>query len=187
LPAAPKLLGNYTKREIEFAEAYLLLCHAEIESFLEYKANELLQKVAAHWGRTKISFSLMCLLGAIEGERKYNATQASDLAPSGKLAAAVTAAIGTHNHRIKSNNGIKENHFVNLFGPLGIRATDVTSIMLVELSTLGTRRGDIAHKSPAQRTVAITDPFAEQSKITTLVGELRDFDAKVTRVLSSLR
>ncbi|RTL73639.1 MAG: hypothetical protein EKK36_13940 [Bradyrhizobiaceae bacterium] len=117
LPAFVKPLGNYTKKEIEDAEAYIVLSHAEIESLLEYRAIELLQKVSSHWKKGKVSLPLLCLTSSTDGEKNFSPKNSGEFAPNGKVAAAVTAAIGSHMHRIRNNNGIKEEHFCKIIRP----------------------------------------------------------------------
>ncbi|WP_254449421.1 hypothetical protein [Anabaena sp. UHCC 0253] len=60
----PSFTGLYSDRQLTRTVAYRVLAHAEIESYLEDRAWEVVQNAKNIWDNTgKINLTLICLLG----------------------------------------------------------------------------------------------------------------------------
>ncbi len=83
--------------------------------------------------------------------------------------------------------GIKRNNIAKLFIPLSFSESDLDEVLVASLDGFGARRGEIAHKPPAKRTVQMVDPVDESITILTLLEELEAVDIKIASVLNTIR
>jgi hypothetical protein len=147
--------------------AFLVLSHAELESYLEEWAKEIGRAAQVVWnGSGRVSRPLAFLLSTFS-ERLD--PQSKDSPKS--LASASTKVFQRFYKRIKDNHGVKEANILTLFAPLGIPATAFGPALLAGLDTLGAMRGTHAHQS-AKAVVSFLDPETEHKRVTGLIGDL---------------
>jgi len=173
-------LGNYadTQRVQAYTRAFLVLSHAEIESYLEEWAKDIARSAEKLWDAsakmtTPFSFLLGTLAERILVPNTLREPGAKDTPK--RLAEGATKFFQKYYKQIKDNNGIKEQNVLNLFGPLGIPATALGSTLLPNLDTLGATRGTHAHQS-AKAVVSVLDPETEYKRVTALLSDLVLFD-----------
>lgn len=177
-------LGDYpdTKRVQSFTRAFLVLTHAEFETYFEAWAKDLAQASEAVWNSAARVSGPLAFLLSWHQER---------LIPPPTLAAATTSdsvqrletivknLYAKFYTRIKENHGIKEANVLALFGPLGVAASAFTPTLLPNLDTLGSKRGLHAHQS-AKVVVSVLDPETEYSSIEQVLLDLSVFDQWLT-------
>jgi len=165
--------GKYTIQQQIAIKAYRLLCHAEVEAYIEDIADQCIQSVYLKWQSSKKSSSVLIHLFAMEGwsvEKK--ATKNTDTR--------LGMLISIYRQRIKDNNGIKEKNIQALFLPLGVDL-DPINTLIIDLDTFGSARGAIAHT--AMKTHSILDPGVEQVRVAQIISGLEVLDSQV-KVLS---
>jgi hypothetical protein len=162
-------LGVYAKPTLVQAQtrAFLVLSHAELESYLEDWAKEIVRAADVAWnGSNRISKPLAFLLSTL-GERMDPQSKDSPK----KLADTSSKVLQKFYRLIKDNHGVKEVNVLTLFAPLGIPATTFGPTLLAGLDTLGTMRGTHAHQS-AKAVVSVLDPETEYKRVTGLISDL---------------
>lgn len=155
--------GNYSNKDLDLTRAYCLLCHAEIEAFLEDIILEVVRAVFAYWKADnskipEIIFNLAC----------YYRSKTDKKEPPASL---VHLGMKSFEEIIEKNHGIKEHNIDNILTPIGY---PMDKTLVTVLHSFGDTRGDIAHKS--FKTQQQIDPRTEKTNIDKIVVELKKFD-----------
>lgn len=185
LPRRASLTGAYTKRQIDGIAGYFVLIHAELESYFEDRAIEVLDASLARWRQDRsLNRTLFGVMSYYAGERKgppgsFDQTQFKDR----NLDTLVGSAVAQHRARISSNNGIREADVSGMLFPLGFSYSDLSTTLIASLDSFGTRRGNFAHRTLGRSTITI-DPFVEANTVAEIIQELRSVDEHFTRLRS---
>jgi hypothetical protein len=163
LPAI-NIAGNYSNQEIDFTRSYCLLCHAEIEAYLEDITLEVVRVIFTFWKSNNSQipdfiFNMVCYYKN-KSEMKGSASQIVHL------------SMKAFEDAINKNHGIKSHNLDNIFLPIGY---SMDKTLMTVLHSFGDTRGDIAHKS--FQTQQQIDPQTEKNNINTIVKELAKFDS----------
>jgi len=190
LPKPFNPLGTYpnSRRVQAHAGAFLVLSHAEFESYLEDWAKDLTRACEVLWGKSgRVAMPLAHLLG-ISDERiglPKSLTAAGAKDSSARLGETLVALFQDFYGRIKANNGIKESNVVSLFAPLGIPSAAFTPTLLPNLDALGSKRGTHAHVSRA--VVAALDAETEYKLVISVLTDLKVFDDALVEYRRKIR
>lgn len=191
LPRTFSPTGEYRNLEAVHLRtgSFRVLCHAEIESYLEDVALELYVEAWSLWtNHSYPSHTLTCLIG-FSGVQTASPAE-SLAAPSGTAYTDIRIPLEKANNLWRSlhrnNNGIKEANVLRLFLPIGIRTAVLDQTLLNDLTSFGTSRGEIAHSSPTS-TTHFLDPKSELDTVVALVSDLRSLDEVVDTELAHLR
>jgi hypothetical protein len=132
-------LGRYTdpRRAQAHTRAFIVLSHAEIESYLEEWAKEIARASETIWLSSKRITKPLAFLLATIAERISVPNNDTPLVLEGKTVKLFQA----YYKSIKDNNGIRETNVFTLFGPLGVPAMALGATLLPNLNSLGDRRG----------------------------------------------
>jgi hypothetical protein len=158
--------------------AFLVLSHAEVESYLEEWAKELARAAEDVWTRSRrVAPPLAFLLNWCDERLGAPETLSTPAAVVGqqRLNEVVTIAFRAYFKRIKDNNGVKEKNVLALFAPVGVDASAFPSTLLPNLDDLGTRRGTHAHHSGKSVTSA-PDPETEFKRLETVLTDLEPLE-----------
>jgi hypothetical protein len=191
LPNPFNPLGVYGERARVHAHtrAFLVLSHAEIESYLEGWAKEIARASEIVWNRSgRVVTPLACLLSSL-GERIVPPTTLSTSGAKDsqqKLADAITKVFQRYYKLIKDNNGVREQNVLSLFGPLGVQSAAFSPTFLPTLDALGVIRGAHAHNS-AKAVASVLDPETEHSRIDSLLTDMIVFDNWLTAYKRKVR
>jgi hypothetical protein len=142
LPEQFSPTGQYTDREEDHARAYVLLVHAEVESFIEDRAKELVTKAHARWANHGRCTRMMVRL-----LRHHLDSKKLPWKPVVKSADAINAAVNSFSSVIASNNGIKEVNLLTMLFPIGVDYRQFNTAWLATIDSFGTDRGMFAHTS----------------------------------------
>jgi hypothetical protein len=169
-------LGTYPQPDRIQAQTrgYLVLCHAEIESYLEDWAKEIARATEIVWSSSRTVTEPLAFLLATNSERldvPNSLAGANTKDSPQRLAEATVKLFQKFYKQVNDNNGIKERNVLALFCPLGIPATALGTTLLPNLDSLGRIRGTYAHRS-AKAVPNVLDPQTEYNKITALIGDL---------------
>ncbi len=156
----PKInpLGTYTDAELDSIRAYVLLCHAEIECYIEDLARLLVITLEAELANPKAGNKFA----------RYYANK-------------VNANIG---QVINTNHGIKTENLKKMFEPFGFEEKDfdfIDSNFLPQMNAFGIRRGESAHRS-AKRATRQPSPIKEKKAVAEILKYLEMFEAELIRV-----
>ena len=185
-------LGVYadSDRVQAHTRAFLVLSHAEIESYLEESAKELARASEVLWNRTgRISPPLAFLLASLGGRIATPASLSLKGAKDGQqqLADEIKARLFPSFYKlIKDNHGVKELNVLQLFTPLGAPSSAFTSTMLANLDSLGSSRGTHAHHS-AKAVTAVLDPETEYKRLQTILNDFGVFEAWISNYRRRIR
>ncbi len=182
-----------TRGEFRHTRAFIVLSHAEIESYLEAWAKEITRSCksackSAWKGANRVTkplaFLLVSISERIEAGQTLAETKGKDM-PT-RLEESAKRMFQKHYKQVKDNHGIKEKNFWSLFGPLGVPATALPSTLLPNLDSLGDIRGRHAHQS-TKAVASILDPETEYKRVSSLVDELKTFDGWIAKYKHAIR
>jgi hypothetical protein len=163
------------------ARAFLVLSHAEIESYLEEWAKEIAQTAESVWkNKNKITEPLTFLIATLSERITLPDTltgkNATDIHQ--RLKDIMVQLFPKYYKRINDNNGIKEKNFLSLFAPLGMPAGALGATLLPDLDNFGERRGTHAHHSAhsAKAVASVLDPETEYKRAIALANDLLVLD-----------
>lgn len=158
-------INGLTPLQNDKVRSVLLLCHAEIESYLEELALALIDDAREKWRSKHIANYNLASLFISNDKIDTSDTVATK---SEKIIADYIRSIQS------SNNGIKENNIKTIFGPLGYKIDEFDSAFIGTLNSFGTDRGKIAHTS-AKQTSTMYDKNTEFTRIDDIINGLEDF------------
>lgn len=152
--------------DIDNLAAFRLLAHAEFEDYLETKAREGIASIDAAFrnGQTTVRQNLSVLVIAMSLAKPLRFEPQNWPTDVAELLRAAREWIG-------KNNGIKDASFTMLSVFSGKMPDEVDGALSASLSTYGSSRGDVAHKS-ATRVTTILAPSAEAQAVEDLIAGL---------------
>jgi len=180
--------GTYDDKELDLAKGYILLAHAEFESYIEEVSKNHIIDMVSQWKRnSKLSVSLLSFLCCYHSSWSINDEQSNeDIIRIAKTRnnvkdsayEVVDLALKQYMTKVKDNNGIKESNFKTLVLPTGIMIDELDSTLLDKLDLFGISRGDIAHLSKKRVTKQL-NPQDEYNNVNFILNALKDFDLKL--------
>ncbi|SFZ93845.1 hypothetical protein SAMN05428642_103367 [Flaviramulus basaltis] len=140
-----KISGNYTKKESDLIRSYVLLVHAEIESYFEDVALQKIEKAFDDWiiGRKK-SNCLLAVMSFCADEINWDRIQKVDKL---KFDFRVNKVVRHFINKLGSNHGIKSEHLYKMLLPVGVEESDLDNAWLSTMDSFGAQRGSIAHST----------------------------------------
>ncbi len=181
----PSPIGLYSDRQLTKILAYRVLVHAEIESYLEDRAWEVVQNAKNVWDKTgQTNITLICLLG-FSGlimdapPETLNPKKGSKIVNDEKIKISkkMDSALASFKRVINQNHGVKETNILALLLPIGIDSNYLEITWLATMNTFGENRGEIAHKSASSyRTIQLVDPVSEVTVVKQIIQELLKID-----------
>jgi hypothetical protein len=167
LPATFSLTGRYTRRQRDLTKAFLLLIHAELESYFEDRARRLALNAQARYQRSGICSPVLSRLVV------YHHSVKEELGPVSALA--VTKAVNYYCNRLDNNHGIRENNLLAIFLPLGIGHAALEAQLIAACNQLSQKRGQFAHAS--FKTHQQIDPKTERENLRkNILPQLRNLE-----------
>lgn len=158
-----------TNKQQDKLRGFVLLCHAEIEDYLESIASLLLDNAYKLWLRKRLAnFTLTSFLLRFKKEFDHTLTIDNEIYQLKKL----------YLEEISRNHGIKQDNIRKMFKPLGYKINDFSSALIAELDSLGASRGEIAHVA-SYRAQTLLDKETIYSKIERIISELEIFENKI--------
>jgi hypothetical protein len=166
------------------AISFRIIVHAEIESYLEDRAFELLDAAWKHWKASRVPSEVVIGILAFSEVKTSLPPDSLGLGASKQsyddLSVPLDKAQNVWRTNHKDNHGIKEANVLKLLLPLGIQHTKLDSMLLADLSSYGTARGEVAHKSN-YAIAKFADPKAEYDTAIKLVKDLKKLDFLITQ------
>lgn len=179
LPKAFSSTGNYSDDQLDYARAFVLLAHCEMEAYLEDRASEVALHAYHLWEVYRLVTTSLLALVTFRGPERNPPT---NMATPEHLDARVKESLNRYIASTRSNHGLKESDVLTLLYPIGILGSDIDPTWLSTLSSFCTLRGSTAHQTvAAQQTI---DPWTQWQTVKQLVSGLKEMDLKLTRLIS---
>jgi hypothetical protein len=176
LPKDFSPIGQYEARQHDLARGYVLLVHAEIESYLEDRAREIANSAEKRWKTTGIHSRVIKSVVLFHNHSKNEPWK-----PFDRAAVKIQAALNSYASLISNNHGIKETNICRLLFPIGIEYHSLNATWLITVDSFGSFRGSLAHLSSIKTQQPI-DPETEFKKVIEIVKGLRSLDRKINRL-----
>ncbi|MFD4227114.1 HEPN domain-containing protein [Streptomyces sp. NPDC058545] len=153
----------YPRDEQDSMLAYRLLCHAEIEGFIEALVRLAMEEVWDSAKKTNVITPAAQAMIDFKGKRDFPPTslRRRPSAPIEQLKGIANDVL----NRASKNNGITEKDILNLFLPLGVHHGDFDISWLEAMNDLGRSRGEVAHNSWENHTQYDTTPAKEKDAV----------------------
>lgn len=202
------ILQNTIADEIK-ASAFRLLSHAEIESFIEDRAKEVVDAATKCWAhqqkatRTILSLlnfyvdqekppldeiRLLALLSIYEYLNSSNFLEEAAKPDVPDISKMIVSASKYFNLLVQKNHGIRQTNLNNLLNPVGVDITALDPIWLMDMDSFGEKRGTSAHNSLAAWPVkSPIDPKSEIKTVDNLLKGLHDLDTIINKLISENR
>ncbi|MBS1070353.1 hypothetical protein JK222_01325 [Gluconobacter cerinus] len=165
-------------------QSYVFLCHSALEQYIED-----LGLAAAQAARTKFSSSgivTKTLIALISSKLVNDISSKSRLKLSEELVSSIEIfskeAFNRYRHIVQSNNGIKKDDQKNIFLPIGVDPEINDILLMNNLHSFGTKRGDVAHKFKVQRTDTLT---SVETEINAIISNIIGYDKAVCESLKT--
>lgn len=150
--------------------AYVVLCHAEFEQYLEDAAVEVLARAHSAWLEDESPRAPLLALLAYS-PLSVKSPPAEKSGGESFLRLGLQDARSRHYHYAKfDNHGISEKYLLALLLPAGIKETDLGSVWLQHVADLAQMRGQVAHHSAVP--AIYTESPISLSDARTVVGEI---------------
>lgn len=171
-----KLNGNYTKNESDLIRSYVLLCHAEIESYFEDIAESTVKKALHNWKENrKKSNCLLSIMAFCVDEINW---EKADKSNKEKISYRVNKVTNHFLNKLDSNHGIKSQNICSILLPIGIESDELDQTWLNTMDNFGSKRGKFAHMS--SRVQAQIDLVTEKNNInSSILPEISSIDIMV--------
>lgn len=195
LPRQFTTTGSYRYGEsVEIkARSFVVLAHAEVETYLEDRVVEIATTALQSWNQhARVCRTTLCLLGFSGSELTKPPTT---LAPpkgskakkwpamldvSDRLEKAVEGYIESVSRR---NHGVREPNLLKMFLPIGFHHSKCDPVLLTELNEFGKVRGQLAHNRRSKGVQQSIDPETEYKRIKDLLALLSPVDAELDVLL----
>jgi len=178
LPMKESVLGDYSEAQLDDANAFILLAHAELEEYIECLASAvcdaLVNRVKANRYDSVTSVFLMRTIAS----SRQDTFVPLEVALEGQ---------GRHQKTVRANNGIKDKDYRKLFDPLGVDVEALNSDIMSESDTFGAKRGRIAHLGFQAGIQHNVNPYEERELIKLLLEHLKEFDTSIIGMFPELR
>lgn len=168
LPRKFDPLGTYRNpRRVEAGvRAFIVLSHAEIESYLEDWAKSIARATERAWKAKRITPPLVFLTGL----RQFESSRSTDDCHK-RLESVINRSFAEYYKIIRQNHGIKDSNLLALFDFIGVSTTTLSPTLIPSLNSFGSDRGQIAHNS-RRSVIHVLDPETEYSRVQGLLKDL---------------
>lgn len=183
LPKDFSATGTYNETERDFARAFRLLAHAEIEAYIEDRARNLAIRSVARFkadGRTRtVVFALASyhLIQKQLSEQDFTELYTQSI---NHASTALDDAAAAYHHCLRENHGIRTINVLRVLLPVGIKVTDIDATWLSTMDSYGQLRGETAHTAVGAQ--QLIDPKTEFDTVTNLLQGLRDIDSAIQKL-----
>lgn len=191
LPKSFNALGIYARPTQVQARtrAFLVLGHAEIESFLEDWAKDIARKCEVKWVKTgRLATPLTFLVAT--SDRRVAVPETLSGAPGDdipqRFSRVVSRRLQDYYKTIKDNHGVREKNVLALFTPIGAPRAAYGSTLLPDLDSFGSLRGRFAHQS-GKGVQLVADPETEYKRVIGLIRDITVLDDWLVKCRAEIR
>lgn len=176
--------GDYTAMQIDKFYGFRLLAHAELETYFEQRAIEILgsaKNMFLNGKNNKVINSLLAYIDTNAFEINKCVTSNNRASKIKDINTIVSETITKYyNEIISKNNGIKKINILKILLPIGVLETQLDSTWLSTIDSYGTKRGDVAHNSIKHNKVGtIINPIDEENTINIILTGIDDIEKNI--------
>ncbi len=172
-----KITGNYTKKESDLIRSYILLVHAEIESYFEDIAKDKVTKAFKEWETNRKKSN--CLLSVITFSSGEVLPKKHKL---NNIEARIKSKIYCYLGSLDKNHGIKSNNIYSMLLPIGIEENQFDETWLSTMDNFGITRGSIAHSTHSVQSQI--DLTTEKNRINNhIMPEIKNLDEIIKKII----
>ena len=174
-----KIRGNYTKKESDLIRSYVLLAHAEIESYFEDVARNKVNQALKEWStKRKKSNCLLAITSFNVSDIDWNKITKEE---KKKIDFRINTTVLHFKNKLDINHGIKSDNICNILLPIGIEADQLDSTWLSTMDGFGNQRGTIAHST--SRVQEQIDLITEKNNINSnIIPEIGNLDLLIKKI-----
>lgn len=179
-----RLDGSYSVHELTQCRAFITFCHAEVEIYLETVASRIVDNAERHWRRHgRVTNAIAAMLAYRIQAPSALPENPIEQGRKSKFETLVGSAISAQRSAIRGNNGIKPKNLSELYIPIGMTPDQFDDELLIQLKSLGERRGDHVHQNSQVSLPKVRDPFDDElTDIDFLVADIEAFDLLSTEL-----
>ncbi|TRW18074.1 hypothetical protein [Glacieibacterium frigidum] len=177
------------------AMSFRVLCHAEVEAYMEDRVLEISSTALKSWEKMRyvsttafhmIGFSGRTLDRPPETLHTEDQNKTKDWLSRVEIHDRFSRCVADYQRRVrKENHGIKEKNIMQMLVPIGFDMTKCDGIFLQAMSTFGEARGTVAHTSGKLHVQKGIDPKGEYSVLLGILKSLEIIDKEMDRLLLS--
>lgn len=195
-PFEPTGIYDDQEKVATSALAYRVLSHAEIESYFEDRALQVVDDARTAWEKTNhVSRVILCLLAfsgremrlppdtleAPDANKKKTWPEQVDIAE--RLSQVITAF---YKYVRIENHGIKEKNLLSLLLPIGVNNSKLDPTFLADMNSFGALRGATAHLSSRKSVRKAVDPAEELKRVEALMSGIESVDALIDSLVENI-
>lgn len=174
----PSATGSYSLAQYDQTSAFLLMCHAEIESYIETRCLQLVHQTVSAWlDDSKPRTTILSLAAFSNAGGTTGLTIKAKKKPDTK--AIVQGAKRRYSDVVYNNHGLKEENLEKMLLPLGIQEDELAPL-LPDMNSFGLERGNLAHKSVGS--TKSPDPVDSRILVTRILRDMRTLDRRLTEL-----
>ena len=162
--------GSYSNKEQDDLRAFLLLIHAEIESYFEEVSENKVKTAFKNWKAKRSRSNVLLSLVSFCGDDIHG----KDL--EDRIHKALTLYIS----KLKKNHGIKGNNILDILLPVGIEHNSIDLTWLNTMTSFGTNRGEVAHSTAAVQQPL--DPVTLKNTVMLIMTEVKKMDQEIKKI-----
>jgi hypothetical protein len=172
----PPPKGRYSATEYDFVRGFILLVHAEVESYVEDMVGGVLDAAKKRWTTKQTLGRCVTTLMMYNDKQLTPPPSLGKQNPDETLDSTVKNVIKKHGDYVtKENHGIKQKNLLRLLLPIGVSNGDLDPIWLGDMDTFGSLRGVVAHNS-ARRVQTPPDPGISLKTINDVLSGLQQLE-----------
>ncbi|MER6292391.1 HEPN domain-containing protein [Streptomyces althioticus] len=175
-------VGRYTQEEYDYVRAFIVLAHAEVESYVESMCLDVLRKVEDRWDSSSIAGP--CIAGLmLYSDKQVSPPKAlSKQSQNETIDSIVKNSIDKHRRFTqRDNHGVKEANLLRLLLPIGFQEADFDPVWLGTMNSFGVSRGLVAHQS-ANRVQNPPDPVIARQQVNDVLAGLATLEPVFARL-----
>ena len=176
LPVPPTSRLAYSDAELDATRAYIVLAHAEIESFCEQAALSRATRSKTIFDNSQIVTPCFRRILSYYVAQKHGSWH-EVLNPATNVA---NKAFRFYQKLISDNHGVKRRNLQKILFPIGVLDTDLNPTWVAQMDSFGLVRGGWAHASV--RTQQPPDPPTQFNAVQHLLVGLLSLDRVVARI-----
>ena len=182
LPVTASATGTYAPDIYDQVRAYILLCHAEIEMYLETLSESVVQSALSKWELDRFPrTALISILAFSRGGPDLLPGEVGKAPPVIRTILADCVSDFSKYVRI-ANHGIKRNETLRMLISVGLREHEISATWLNTLDAFGATRGSHAHSSAGVTTVVLPDPVRMRNDVTSILDGLQSIDERLVQL-----
>jgi hypothetical protein len=178
IPATFSETGSYEDRTLDHTRAFVVLAHAEMESYIEDRARSKAERALKQWRSSGLCSGILSHLLVYHSARTAKGQGWTPAMPSDEN---VRKAVSFYVSELGQNHGIKEHNVLSMLVPIGLAHRSISTTLLATLDSFGVLRGRVAHMS-LKAHQAIDPKTSSDNVLVNILPDLVRLDESISRL-----